>query len=316
MKNIKRLILLMTLFVTPLSAQDETIRIETDLVNVSVTVLDKNGDFIKGLTNENFEIFDNGIKQKIEYFSAEDAGVSYGIVYDMHPTTDERTQAVLESLREFTNGLRDRDDFFTLVFSQTGSLILDFVPTAGQINTHLSGKFRQPNALYDAIYLATDKIRERRNLKKVLLIITDSADHNSEHRFNDILGNLKTLDTQVYAVVWDASEQWNYADITRNGITRKNRVSSDASGLDRAALAELAFRTGGTMQSPTVQNAGELFKIYTQISQEAQKMYSIGFYPERSDGKWHELVVKLRSVKKSRKPVLTYRPGYQSPKPD
>ena len=53
-----------------------------------------------------FEIFDNSKKQEIEYFSAGDAPVSFGIVYDMHPTTEERTTAVLESLREFAKRLK------------------------------------------------------------------------------------------------------------------------------------------------------------------------------------------------------------------
>jgi Ca-activated chloride channel family protein len=310
------LIILSAILVIPVFGQDETpVRVETNLVNLNVAIKDKNNDFVEGLNKENFEIFDNNIKQELEYFSAENAPVSYGIVYDMHPTTDERTNAVLESLREFAKKLNANDDIFSIVFNKRGSLITDFIPTAEQLNTNLSGKFREPNALYDAIFLATEKIRESRNYKRVILVITDSADHQSEHRFGDIVKQLKNLDAQIYAVLWDEADDWKYADITRNGQTR-TRVSSDASGLDRAALQELSLRTGGTMRSPTVHNAQELFRIYNQIAFETRKQYTLGFYPKTVDGEWHDLRINLLSVKDRKKMILTYRLGYQSPKPN
>jgi Ca-activated chloride channel family protein len=307
-------LILSTVLIVPIFGQDEKpIEIETNLVNLNVAITYKKGAFVENLQKDNFEIFDNGIKQEIEYFSSEDAPISFGFVYDMHPTTDERTETVLESLREFTKGLREQDDFFTLVFNKRGSLIVDFVPTNDQLKTHLSGKYREPNALYDAIYAATEKLRESRNFKRVLFVITDSADHNSEHRFGDILKQMKTLDAQIYTILWDEADKWEYSDIFRDENPR-TKVTSDATKLDRAALREIALRTGGTMQSPTVQNAGELYRIYKQIAFETRKHYTLGFYPKNIDGKWHELKINLTSVKNSKKMTLTYRQGYQNPK--
>lgn len=291
-------------------AQDE-INVETNLVNLSVAVTDAKGKYVEGLQKEQFEIFDNNIKQEITHFSAADAPVSYGIVYDMHPTTDERTTAVLESLREFAKNLKAEDDFFTITFNRRGSLILDFVPTLNQVETNLTGKYSQPNALYDAVFLGAEKLSKSRNLKRVLLVITDSADHQSEHKFRDILKKMKTFDAQVYAVLWDEADDWKYRDITRPDNSRR-KISSDATELDRAALQELALRTGGTMRSPTAQNVQELFRIYRQIAFETGQQYTLGFYPEKSDGKWHDLKIKLRSVSNSKKMALTYRTGYQS----
>lgn len=288
----------------------ETIRVETDLVNVNVAVIDRDGRFVEGLDKENFEIYDEGAKQEIGYFSGADAPISYGIVYDMHPTTDERTAAVLGSLREFGERLRERDDVFTLVFNRRGSLVTDFVPTPEQVRTHLAGRYREPNALYDAIYLAAEKIRARPNLRKVLLVITDSADHNSEHRFADILEQARTLDVQIYSVLWD--EAWEYYDVTGRDEVRR-RVRSDATNLSRAALQELALKTGATVRSPAVRNAAELLRIYELIDGEMRRHYTLGFYPERADGEWHELLVRLRGVKNGKKMMLIYRAGYKRP---
>lgn len=298
--------------------EEQPLRVETDLVNITVSVTDKNGDFVTGLERINFVVYDDGVRQQIEYFSAaENEPISYGIVYDMHPTTAERTRAVLESLRQFAKTLGERDDLFTLVFTRRGSLVTDFVPTAEQVDIHLGDGRRGPNALYDGIYLAAERIRRSRNLKRVLLVITDSADHQSEHRFGDILDQFRTLDARIYAVLWDEAEQWQYQDITaaEGADERRRRLSSDASGLDRAALQELALRTGGTMQSPTVQNADQLYRIYRRIARETGRQYLLGFYPTRPDERPHALRIDLRLVKNRRKMIMTYRPGYQRIRP-
>ncbi len=306
------LILIGVLFVVTVNAQDEPIRVETDLVTVNVALTDKQGKPVKGLRQEQFEVFDNKTKQQISHFSAEDASVSYGIVYDMHPTTIERTTAVLESLRAFTKNLGAGDRFFIIAFNERGNLNLDFIPTIEQIQNSL--KRSEPTSLYDAIYLAANKLREGKNLKRTLLVISDSADHHSRHGFSDLSKQLKTFDVQIYAVIFDEAEMWSYSDITRGSGERRRRVSNDASRLDRAALQELTLKSGGTSQYPATENGLELYKIYNQIAAEMREFYTLSFYPnETADGKWHELRIGLRSVEGSKRFTLTYRQGYQSP---
>ncbi|MEP7037702.1 MAG: VWA domain-containing protein, partial [Acidobacteriota bacterium] len=288
-------VILTVIFSAAIFAQDEKpIRVETNLVNVNVAVRNEKGDFVENLKKEQFDVFDNNRKQQIEYFSAEDAPVSFGIVYDLHPTTDERTITVLESLRQFTKELRPTDDFFVTVFNERGSLTLDFVPTAEQVKTNLSGKFGSPNSLYDAIYAAGDKIRNSKNLKRTLLIITDSADHRSKHSFSELESEFKTLDVQIYAVIWDEAQQFSYSDIIRDG-RRRSSISRDATtSLDRVAMLGLTLRNNGTSQTPTIQNAQELYRIFSQIGFEMRKQYTLGFYPEAIDGKEHQLKIVFR----------------------
>jgi Ca-activated chloride channel family protein len=266
------------------------------------------------LRAEKFEIFDNKAKQEIAYFSAENAPVTFGIVYDMHPTTQERMTTVLDSLRAFTKNLPEQDRFFLTAFNHYGSLTLDFIPTVEQIEKNLSfgEKMREPNSLYDAIYAAANKIRESPSRKKTILIISDGADHNSRHSFSDLSKQLKSLDVQIYAVIFDESVMWNYSDITSGG-NRRQRVSADANRLERAALQELTMKSGGTSSFPTTESGQELYRIYTRIAAEMREFYTLSFYPDAAaDGKWHELKIKLGEIKGSKKFALTYRQGYQS----
>lgn len=311
-------IFIITIFaVIASNAQDETIRVETDLVTVNVAVTDKQGNPVKNLQKEQFEIFDNKTKQKIEYFSAETSPVKYGIVYDMHPTTTERMTAVLESLRAFTKNLPTEDRFFLTAFNHYGSLNLDFIPTPEQIekNLNFGNKTREPNSLYDAIFAAAGKLRESKSQKKTLLIISDGADHNSRHSVSDLSKQLKSFDVQIYAVIFDESQIWNYSDITRGG-NRRGRISGDASQLDRAVIQDLTLKSGGAANYPANENSVELYRIYSRIAQEMREFYTLSFYPgEAANGKWHNLHVNLRDVEGSKKFALTYRQGYQSPVP-
>ena len=89
LQNIVGSIIIFTILSIIVVAQDENqkIRVETNLVDVNVLITDKNGKFVKGLEREQFEVYDNNVKQPIEYFSARNQPVSFGVVYDTHPTT-------------------------------------------------------------------------------------------------------------------------------------------------------------------------------------------------------------------------------------
>src|SRR5262245_21137784 len=120
MRNISVFAVVLFLFLTyaaGLYAQDDdVISVTTNLVTVNVSVKDKSGNVITGLKADQFEVYDNRTKQAIDLFSAEEGSASYGIIYDMHPTTDARTIATLESLRQFTKELPSSDRFFVTVF--------------------------------------------------------------------------------------------------------------------------------------------------------------------------------------------------------
>lgn len=319
MKTTTALIFFLSLLLFPIDVrsqdEDRPVRVETELVSVNVAVADANGKPVGGLTRSNFQIFDDRVQQKIEHFSDASSSVSFGIVYDMHPTTDERTNAVLNGLREFTKTLPAADDVFVVVFNERGSLVLDFVPDRDQLARHLARpEKREPRSLYDALYLATGKLRGQKHLKKTLLVVTDAADHNSRRTFNELRDNLKRFDVQVYAITLDdtLNRFEGYVDLTKAPETF-SRVRSDATPTDRAALNSIALRTGGATFPSSLENQQNIFRISQQIATEMHNHYTVGFYPVGPrDGKWHILRVGLKGVPGSKKFVLTYRPGYEA----
>ena len=297
-------------------AQDEekAVRVETELVSINVAVIDGVGKPVVGLAQSQFEIFDNRAKQQIEHFSSASGGITFGIVYDMHPTTDQRTNAVLNGLRQFTKSLRPADEYFFVVFNERGSLSLNVVPDSDQLGRHLaSPSKREPRSLYDALFVAAENLRSRKNPKKTLLVITDAADHNSRRSFNELREQLKKFDVQVYAIMLEeTSDRFSsYIDITKNA--EKSQPLSDASINERAALSSITLKTGGATFPSSFEDERNIFRISQQVAKEMERQYTLSFYPsELSDGKWHYLRVTLRGVPDSKKFVLTYRQGYQA----
>lgn len=310
MKHLIFLITLVPLFlIAPLHAQDDPIRVKSNLVTVSVNVTDKDNKFVSGLTRGQFEVFDDGVKQTIEHFSAEGSPRSFGVVYDMHPTTGERSKLVIESLRRFASSLGSTDTFFSVLFNERGSLVSEIVPDLDQLERHLARPDRRElSSLYDAIYLAADKLRLQRNVKKVLIVISDAEDHGSRHSYNAIRDQLRRLNVQVYSVIPNPSDEllWTYNDESRNTARRTPNTA------DRAALNQLAHRSGGAAYATSLSNQVRLDNIIREINEDTQKQYSLGFYPTREpDNASHNLEVRLKNYDRSLKGLsLSYRQSY------
>lgn len=307
--------ILLTAFSTISFGQDDTIRVETNLVTVNAAVTDKSGNYVKGLKREDFEIWDNKTKQAIDNFSSEETPVSFGIVYDLHPATDERTKIVLDALKQFTDDLKQKDNFFVTVFNERGSLTTDFVPTSEQINTNLTdAKPTTPNSLYDAIFAASEKVRERKNTKQVLLVLTDGDDHSSHHSLKELRTHLRSVNLPVYSIVFGNEDKnlFSYYDLYRNQ-GRQTLGTFETSRLNTAALAEISKSSGGQKFERAVQNRFLLYGVCKKVLAEVENQYVIGFYPDSSDGKWHKLKLVVKNTD-GKKYKVSNRKGYLSPK--
>ncbi|MBV9211793.1 MAG: VWA domain-containing protein [Acidobacteria bacterium] len=311
-------LLFMTVFVSARGqSQEDEVAVGTNLVSVNVTVTGSNGKSVSGLKREQFEVFDDNEKQQIAFFSAENAPTTFGIVYDMHPSTVERSTATLRALKQFTRTLRTEDDFFIVAFNERGSLSLDFIPTLEQVQTNLPmGQPKGAASLYDAVYMAAGKIRESRNPKRALLIISDGLDHNSRSSYREMRDRIRGFDVQIYSIRIDDSantNRWAFEDVTRRTGRRTFEKAETAMG--SAALAELAKASGGTAYFPEAAGERELAAICTQIALELRQQYAIGFYPTDATGgaRWHRLRLRVIPSDESQgRLTLSYREGYQS----
>lgn len=303
-------------------AQDgEKVTVSANLVSVNVSVTDQHGRYVQGLDVGQFEAFDDGVRQRIAHFSAGGEAFSIGIVYDMHPTTRERAAAVLGALKRFAEGLRRDDDFFLLVFNERASAALEFVPTAEQIGEHLAYvPPREPNSLYDAVYLAAEKLRARPAAKKALLVISDGIDHSSRHGFTKLRRRVGEFDVQIYGIgingrddaARPGTDRWAFEDLTR-GTGRRTFADGEDVALGQAALDEMVRASGGASYTTQPESERELLGVCSRIGLELRRQYTLGFYPAGASAgaRWHKIRVRVRPASGAGRLHLSYREGYR-----
>ena len=299
--------------------QDDKVVVGTNLVTLNVIVTDSKGRYVKGLSRDQFDVYDNKMKQQITHFSTDASPVSIGIVCEIHESATEKTRAMLAAIKHFTSTLRSEDDFFFLAFSEHGSFVTDFVPSSDQVLDHL--QFVKPggaSSLYDSVYLAAGRLNKSRNLKKALLVISDGQDTSSIDNYNKLRSRLRTLDVQLYAIgIADQKtdqfadyRRWFFEDVTRQGSRRSLLLDPDAA-IGRAVLAEMARVGGGATYFPETESESELAGICTQIALELRQQYTVGFYSKATDNNWHRVKVRVTKISKGSDLTLTYRKGYQ-----
>jgi Ca-activated chloride channel family protein len=300
--------------------QDDRIVTGTNLVTVNVIVTDGNGQYVPGLSENEFTVYDNKMKQQIAHFSSEPAALSIGIVCEVHESTPAQTREMLAAVKQFTSTLRSDDDFFFTAFSEHGSLTTDFIPSTNQILDHLQGvRPGGPSSLYDSVYAAATRLRKARNLKRALLVFSDGYDTNSERSYRSLRNDLRTLDAQVYAIgiidpVLDqlgGTRRWFFEDITREAKRRSIGMTPEvASG--RAVLAEMSRVSGGSTYLPETESEAELAYICSQIALELRQQYTLTFYSRAAvTNEWHTIKVQVRESQARSNLRLSYRKGYQ-----
>ncbi|HEU4391207.1 MAG TPA: VWA domain-containing protein [Blastocatellia bacterium] len=277
--------------------RDQKLILESKLVSLNVTVTDLYGRFVTGLTREHFEVSDDKIKQQIAHFSDADAAISLGIVYDVSGSMRERIKRSIAALNRFIETAHDDDDFFMVTFNDRARLVQDFTTSAESLLGHLMlVEPRNSTALYDAAYLAVEKVQQGRHPKRALLVISDGQDNTSRYTYKELRNRVKEADVLIYVI----------------GIT--DPATDVLSGFGRSNLEEIARMTGGRAFFPNAYNEPELIEICTRIALELRHQYSIGYYPtdSASQVKSHKVQVKVNPPKGLGRLSLSYKDSYEA----
>ena len=302
---------------TPASQQqDSQVVASPTLISVHVIVTDRNGHYVEGLTPDQFEIYDNNVKQEITHFSFDDSPASLGIVYHVNENDTERLTGVLNALGQFVSTLQNDDDFFFVAFNERGSVTTAAIPSHAETLGYLQYVgVGDPFSLYDGIHFAVERLNQSPHIKNALLVISEANDDGSINRDAKLRSRLKKLNAQVYIIGLtepggDSFSHWFFEDLTRASGRRSFLQDADT-GLGKFILEQMA-RASGDAVFPDAESESELAGICTQIAVELRRQYTLGFYANAADGnKWHTLRVRLLDNRR-RGFTLTHREGYVS----
>jgi Ca-activated chloride channel family protein len=255
---------------------------DADSVFLTVTVTNKRGEYIRGLSRNDFTIYEGRSPLEISSFSFGDEPMSVGVVYDasMSMRQAKRTanpKVVREAVDRFVRSSNSSNSYFLISFSDQPQLLVDWTRDREALLRPLEAiTAKGLTALYDACYMALDKLRGGEHRKRVILLISDGQDNSSRRNYRELRHFLMSSDVLLYAIpVTDGSEQ----DLLFEG--------------GRAVLEELSSVTGGGTVNP--RSDSELVAAVEQIAFELSRQYRIGFKPgnQLKDDKWRELKIKV-----------------------
>jgi Ca-activated chloride channel family protein len=277
-------------------AEGETVtKVHTELVTLNVTVTDKRHNPVSGLDSRHFEVYEDKVLQKIEFFSNIDAPASIGIIFDTSSSMRDKLDRARVALKAFIETSHSNDDFFLIPFDRHPYLIAESTDGETAVRKLSEIEAGGSTALYDAAYLGVEHIKRGRHKKRALLIISDGQDNSSRYSYRNLRSLLKESDVTVYCI----------------GIMERYRAFADYLEEEGGMLlVDLAKMTGGRAFFPRRDH--ELDEAVAFIAVELRRQYSIGYIPANfsRDGKWRKIKVRVKPPPESPRLVVRTREGY------
>ena len=276
--------------------QSETIFIRR--VRLPITVVDKKGQFIPGLTRNDFLILEDRVPQQIETFS-DDLGqaqpVYVAVLMDTSPSTAGKLKFEQESAMNFiytvTRARKDQVLFAT--FDHEINLRQDFTNRTELLDRAVSGVKQTGNqtALFDAVWQFCDEKLRTVPGRRVLVVITDGEDTYSRANLRDAIDIAQRTETTIFAISTKAGFVATVPGVEAGSVKDKK---------DRA-LETLAEETGGV--AFFTGDMVSLERSFTRISKELRAQYLVTYKPvnDRYDGSFRKIEVRLADGRKDMK---------------
>lgn len=277
----------------------QVFRAQTDIVHLPVTVTGRDGQLVRGLKAEDFEVKEDGQVQKVAFFTEGAPGESLplhlGLVLDASQSMERDMKDAADAAVRFVNALEETQDV-TFVDFDTSVNVGFFSPDSyprlfERIRARKSGG---GTALYDAVAVYLEGALNRTG-QHVLLIHSDGGEARSRTSFNKLQELLRTGNVLIYAVGY-----------------LQNQMSS-ARLSQQMTLSRTVQETGGEAFFPT--SPREIHEMYAQILDELISRYTIGYTSSnrKADGRFRKVEVRLVRPDLRNAKVRT-RSGYMAPK--
>jgi Ca-activated chloride channel homolog len=282
----------------PQDAGVETIKIQTEMVQLDVKVTDQTGRSVPGLTKTDFVVYEDKVGQSIESVSGEEAPVSMGLVIDTSGSMRAKLYTVAEAAQDLIRRMRPDDEAFLVQFKTEAELLQEFTSDRRALEDALRDLYLGGGtALLDAIIATADHAQQKgRRRRKALVVITDGLEKNSSAKEKEVKEAMKEDEVQLYLVGFvDEDESF--------------RLFGSPAKRAKDLLTRLAEDSGGRAFFPT--DARETPAIAAQIAKDLRAQYVISYYPnnERHDGSFRTVRVAL-SHEDNRNLVVRTRQGY------
>ncbi len=281
--------------------QDNTIKVDVDLVNVLCTVHGKNNALIGSLEKGDFRLFEDGKEQEIKYFTREtDLPLTIGLLVDVSGSQERLIDTEHRAASQFFRSvLRPKDLAFLISFGKDSELLQDSTSSPKlledglkelRLNAGVGGLQPGPvptaqnqagTVLWDAIYLAANERLRNEAGRKVIVVITDGVDEGSRKTRDQAIREAQLADTVVYSIDYSDPGAYGGGGFVFGG------------GGGEGELKKLSDETGGRVFK--VDRKNSLDDIFKEIQEEMRSQYALAYTPTnpQKDGTYRKLDFKM-----------------------
>jgi Ca-activated chloride channel homolog len=285
--------------IASLSSQQPSFRAGVDIVSLNVTVTDASNHHITDLDGPEFNVFEDGIKQNVTFFSRRQQPIALSLLLDSSASMEEHLTTLQKAASNFVHRLRANDIAQVIDFDSRVEIRQAFTGNQAELDAAISQLVAGGStSLHNAIYIALKELRKVRAVneedvrRQALIVFSDGEDTSSLVSFDEVLDLAKRSETSIYAIALRG-------------------VDTQAKGFREAefVMRTLAQETGGRAFFPA--KIEDLDGVYAQIADELASQYTLGYTSAnpRRDGAWRRIVVQVS------RPNITPRTkkGYYAP---
>ncbi len=291
---------------------DEIIKVETNLVTMPVTVLDRNGRFISGLEQRDFQIFENNVQQKVDFFAKVETPFTVIIMLDVSPSTQYKINEIQDAAITFVNQLRRDDKVMVISFDERVNILSRPTNDRYALTRAIQqARFGDGTSLYDAVDYVINRELSNIQGRKAVVLFTDGVDTTSRRsNYQSTVRETEESDAMFYPIRYDTYSGYTGGGTQSRYPRQKRRSGGGLGGIlgdilggiviggtnptgggggpagssrseyetGRKYLEDLASNSGGRgFEATTTYN---LDSAFAGIAEELRQQYQIGYYPQ------------------------------------
>jgi VWFA-related protein len=307
---------------------DEIVRTETTLVQLNVGVVDPRGRAITSLSQNDFSVYEDGVKQPILHFEPTYAPFSLVLLLDTSGSTLNFRQQFKQAAFRFLDALAPEDRVAVIQFNAKVKNLAGFTTdrkkTAYAIDIADGGG---ETHLYEALKNALSALdKEGKKRRKAIVVMTDGLDTQLRNSDRASLANVQTDEQAVAAIDAKASSALNavLAAADKQGVTiyplalpsgdptrlpLPDPVITGIYSAARTRLQSLADRSGGRLTE--IRSLDQMARLYAEVAADLRSLYTVAYQPRGDrahDGKWRAIRIEVDQPEL----IVRTRPGYYS----
>ena len=292
----------------PTIDEGDILRINAELVQLHVRVIDRNNKPINNVGQGEFHIFEDGVPQTIESFTREEVPISYGLAVDTSGSLRSQLQSVVDAGKTIINSNKTGDETFLVRFISSDKIetVQDFTANKDLLMDGLDSFYVEggQTAIIDAVYLSAEHVSEYRKgdegdrRRRALIVITDGEDRNSFYKQEQLFARLREEDVQIFVIGFV-----NELD-KEQGLIRKSPREKAVNLINK-----LASETGGRAFFPD--SVADLPQIANEIIRDLRTQYVLSYNPtnKTQDGSYRAIRVTVDQPANSDKRIALTRTG-------